>query len=123
MNLSNQPQKINKGSVLAHCEILSADCTAQTDDDNEDKILGTVQNVHKEMKLPPHLTDFYDHSTRSLSKNESSEVFKLLCGFADVFSTDPSDLGCTDLVQHHINTGNTVLEMLHPYDSLPDDSL
>ena len=46
--------EINKGSMLAHCETLSVDCTVQIDD-NEDKILGTVQNVCKEMKLPPHL--------------------------------------------------------------------
>ena len=56
MNLSNQSHKINKGSVLAHCETLSAGYTFETDD-SEDEILGTVQNVCKEMKLPPHLTD------------------------------------------------------------------
>ena len=33
-------------------------------------------------------------------------MFQLLCDYADIFSTDPSDLGCTDLVQHHISTGN-----------------
>ena len=33
-------------------------------------------------------------------------MLKLLCKFADIFSTDRSNLGCTDLVQHQINTGN-----------------
>ena len=105
MNLSTQPQKINKGAELAHCETLSTNCTIKMDGD-EDEIIGAVQNVYKEMKLPPHLMDLYDRSTRNLSRNESSEVFQLLCDYADIFSTDPSDLGCTDLVQHYISTGN-----------------
>ena len=97
MNLSTQSQKISKGAELAHCETLSTNCTIKTDGDEDETI---------EIKLPPHLTDLYDCSTRNLSRNESSEVFQLLCDYADIFSTDPSDLGCTDLVQHHISTGN-----------------
>ena len=99
MNLSTQPQKINKGAELARCEILSADCTIPTDNVGDDsKMVGVVQNLGEEIKLPRHLTDLYDHST--------TKVLKLLYEFADIFSTDRSDLGCTDLVQHHINTGN-----------------
>ena len=33
-------------------------------------------------------------------------MFKLLCEYSDIFSTGPNDLECTDLVQHHISTGN-----------------
>ena len=35
-------------------------------------------------------------------------MLKLLFEFADIFSIDRSDLGCTDIVQHHINTGNSL---------------
>jgi len=58
MNLSNQPQMINKGTQLA-----------------------------------------------VLDQPEHREVPHLLCEFADIFSTGPHDLGCTDLVKHRINTG------------------
>jgi len=58
MNLSNQPQMINKGTQLA-----------------------------------------------VLDQTEHREVHHLLCEFADIFSTGPHDLGCTDLVKHRINTG------------------
>ena len=107
MNLSTQPQKINKGAELAHCETLSADCTITTDGVGDDSnMVRVVQNLGENIKLPQHLTDLYDRSTKNLSESESSEVLKFLCEFADTFSTDRSDLGCTDLVQHHINTGN-----------------
>lgn len=98
MNLSTQPQRINKGAKLARCEILSADCTVKTDGGGDLEVIGAVQTLGKDTQLPQHLTDLYDHSTKSLSKSESSEVFKLLCEFADIFSTDPSDLACIDLV-------------------------
>ena len=107
MNLSTQPQKINKGAELARCEVLSADCTILTDNTGDDsKMVRAIQNLEEETKLPRHLADLYDRSTKDLGESESSEVLKLLCKFADIFSTDRSDLGCTDLVQHQINTGN-----------------
>ena len=106
MNLSTLPQKINKGAELAHCETLPANCTMETDATDDLRVVGAVQNLGGETKLPHHLTDLYNRSTKNLTRSESSEVFKLLCEFADIFSTDHSDLGCTDLVQHHINTGN-----------------
>ena len=69
-------------------------------------LLGTVQSVGGETQLPPRLTELYDRSTGSLTKSERHEVFKLLCEYSDIFSTGSNDLGCTDLVQHHISTGN-----------------
>ena len=104
MNLYNKPQRIKKGTDLARCEAVSADCTSEADVGSE--VVGTIQKVEKETNIPPHLTDLYDRSTGSLTKSESLEVFKLLCEFADIFSTGPNDLGCTDLVRHHINTGD-----------------
>ena len=43
--------------------------------------------------------------TTVLSEAQRSEVHQLLCSFSDVFSAGPDDLGCTDLVKHHIDTG------------------
>ena len=112
MNLSNQPQRINKGTELARCETVSADCTSEADVAGE--VVGTTQKVEKETKLSPHLTDLYDRSTGNLTKSESLEVFKLLCEFADIFSTGPNDLGCTNLVRHHINAGDAAPIWLPP---------
>jgi hypothetical protein len=107
MNLSTQPQKINKGAELARRETLPSDCTITTDGVGDDlKMVGVVQNIGEEIDLPQHLTGLYDRSTKNLSESESSEVLKLLCEFADIFSSDRADLGRTDLVQHHINTGD-----------------
>ena len=35
------------------------------------------------------------------------DVCQLLAKFSDVFSAGPHDLGCTDLVKHHIDTGSS----------------
>lgn len=85
MNLSTLPQKINKGAELAHCETLPANCTIETDATDDLRVVGAVQNLGGEAKLPHHFTDLYNRSTKNLTRSESSEVFKLLCEFADIF--------------------------------------
>ena len=35
------------------------------------------------------------------------DVCQLLAKFSDVFSAGPHDLGCNDLVKHHIDTGSS----------------
>ena len=56
--------------------------------------------------LPPHLKDLYDRSVAGLDGDESTRIYQLLVEFSDVFSKGTHDLGSTDLVKHHINTGD-----------------
>lgn len=41
----------------------------------------------------------------SIGEEEGTELNNLLGEFNDVFALDPMEVGQTDLVQHHINTG------------------
>ncbi|KAL6469079.1 hypothetical protein MHYP_G00226030 [Metynnis hypsauchen] len=50
--------------------------------------------------VPPHLQPLYRDSAAALSADERRGLAQLLSSYGDVFSTGPTDLGCTSLVQH-----------------------
>ena len=54
--------------------------------------------------LPSHLQALYNESSASLPKGDHERVAHLLRSYSDVFSTGPTDLGRTGLVQHDILT-------------------
>ena len=103
VNLSYHERVINKGTKLACCEAVKSVHTLGAN--QSEQPAGDVKNVQADEKLPPQLKELYDRSVRSLTESECQEVHKLLCEFSDTFSTGPQDLECTDLVQHHIHTG------------------
>jgi len=103
MNLSNQPQMINKGTQLANCETINCVLVSEVDISGE-RATGSTQKVEVLDKLPLHLKELYERSVAILDQMEHREVHQLLCEFADIFSTGLHDLGCTDLVKHRINT-------------------
>ena len=41
-----------------------------------------------------------------LSEEEHTRIVEFLCSNSDVFALDESELGCTDLVKHEIDTGD-----------------
>ena len=49
----------------------------------------------------------FARSVTGLTETERMDVCQLLAKFSDVFSAGPHDLGCTDLVKHHIDTGSS----------------
>ncbi len=54
--------------------------------------------------VPSHLQSLYTESTRDLREAEQRDLAELLRAYSDVFSTGPTDLGRTNLVQHDIQT-------------------
>jgi len=105
MNLSSQQQKIPKGTELAECELVSGVFMPMVDTVGEPS--GCVRGAGTINNLPDHLRDLYERSVVGLSTPEQEEVYQFLTEFSDLFSSGPQDLGCTDLVQHRINTGQT----------------
>ena len=51
----------------------------------------------------------------NLSQVESTELQALLAEYHDVFALDDSELGCTDVLRHHIDTGNSNPIRQQPY--------
>uniref|UniRef100_A0A3B4WDD1 Gypsy retrotransposon integrase-like protein 1 n=2 Tax=Seriola lalandi dorsalis TaxID=1841481 RepID=A0A3B4WDD1_SERLL len=54
--------------------------------------------------VPPHLQALYSESCMSLPDADRGRLASLLQSYSDVFSTGPTDLGRTGLVQHDILT-------------------
>jgi hypothetical protein len=72
----------------------SMDCFAmRTLDDLEDDI-------------PGHLVDLYEKSSVALNTEQRQQLASLLIKYASSFSTSSTDIGCTDIVSHEINTGD-----------------
>ena len=105
MNVSSQQQRIPKGTELAECEIISGVMMPAAE--AVGGLTGCVQGAGTTNRLPNHMRDLYERSVVGLGTPERGEVYQLLTEFSDLFSSGPQDLGCTDLVQHRIHTGQT----------------
>ena len=57
---------------------------------------GRIEQVCAELNLP----------LDTLSPSEATELKALVTEFSDVFALNDSELGCTDVLQHHIDTGD-----------------
>ena len=57
-------------------------------------------------KTPPHITALWKKSCEHLSSDQSKELASILTKYADVFSTDDSDLGRFSAIKHQIDTGD-----------------
>ena len=66
---------------------------------------GDVNQTQFDTKLLPHLKEQYVCSVTGLAENEYQEVYKLSHNICDIFSTSCHDLGCTEIVKHHIHAG------------------
>ena len=57
-------------------------------------------------KTPPHITALWKKSCEHLSSDQSKELASILTKYADVFSTDDSNLGRFSAIKHQIDTGD-----------------
>ena len=62
------------------------------------------QTVSSRPPVPQHLQELYAQSSTELNQEEQLRLAQLLCTYENVFSTGPTDLGRTSLVQHDIVT-------------------
>ena len=60
----------------------------------------------KSEETPEHLKDLLNRSTEEISQCYHAHVSELLTEFQDIFVKQDGELGRTNLVQHHIDTGN-----------------
>jgi len=80
-------------------------------------VLPTLQDIRREEmsdeemdravidKLPEHVRDLYQGSSKSLDGDQRLRLAEVLMEFQDVFSNSEMDLGCMKGVKHHIDTG------------------
>ena len=102
MNISDIPHRIKKGTELAFCEPVYGVSTS----DQCGGGIGSIKRTQAEMRLPDHVRELYERSIVGLDDTRREMLYHLLCEFSDLFSQGSHDLGRTDLVKHHINTGS-----------------
>ena len=67
---------------------------------------GCEEKSQKTDNLPEHLVELYSRSIKNLNENEQIKLKSLLKEYSDVFARDSNDIGHTNVVQHHIDTGD-----------------
>jgi hypothetical protein len=56
---------------------------------------------------------FKDFNLEGLSVSEKEKVTAVILSFSDVFSKSKMDIGCTQMISHNIDTGDSVPIALH----------
>ncbi|XP_050710864.1 uncharacterized protein LOC126995392 isoform X2 [Eriocheir sinensis] len=96
-NVSFSPKKIEQGTMVGLCQEI----------DQEPRTCVCRRTLTKpQEELPDYLRDLFDRSSRCLEEPQVEQLRELLVRNANVFSTGDLDLGCTDLEEHHIDTGS-----------------
>ena len=81
----------------------------QFDVQNEKEQINSAWCEEKSQKtdnLPEHLVELYSRSIENLNENEQIKLKSLLKEYSDVFAKDSNDIWHTNVVQHHIDTGD-----------------
>ncbi len=108
LNVTKETIHIRKGTVVAELvpisdvkEVVRYN-VVQTSTDGEE----TNQENDDQHQLPAHLEEIWQSSMIELDEEQRGELKKLLNKHSELFSKSKEDLGLTDLVEHHINTGD-----------------
>ena len=62
--------------------------------------------VSTNVKLPEYLKDVFERGRIHLTDQESQKLRSFLSEYQDVFSKNDEDIGCTDYIEHSIDTGD-----------------
>ena len=73
------------------------------EDSIEDSSGVVAESAHN---LPEYLHDLYQRGTSNVERKYHGEVRKCLSDFQDVFSSGDHDIGMTEEIKHHIQTGD-----------------
>lgn len=66
----------------------------------------TVDDGDEQIPIPAHLEKMYQNNNDGLDREADDQFRKLLNEYQDVFATHNQDMGSTNLVRHHIDTGD-----------------
>ena len=97
LNPTESQRVIKKGMELGYLTTIS------DKDVQESKLSYMSSNP----TLPDYLLDLYHRTTAELPEEYHAAVAKLLTNYQDVFSKGDQDIGRTNVVKHHIDTGQS----------------
>ena len=96
INTDLAPVTLYKGTKLAN---------AETVNDGNINVVATVNNLDS-TSVPQILIDNINQLPDDVSQAEQEKFHALLSLYSDVIATNPEDLGHTQMLSHHINTGD-----------------
>ena len=117
-NITSQPIRIYKHTTLG--VLHEFDQSVMWRNDKEENNFVTPEthpnyprvskiSLNTENKVPEHLSDLYQRTVKNLSEPGSVPRLGQMCErFGDVWSKNSNDFGRTNLVKHHIDTGDAV---------------
>ena len=113
-NLSEKTLRINKCTVAATFEPIEA-VENESGGTKCEKVLSTEGESENVNEVPEHLKDLYERSCFELDEEQKAQVKALLIKHQNVFSRSSYDLGCSDLAEHKIDTGQSKPIKQNPY--------
>lgn len=103
MNVSERPVTLNSGTVIADLqqfEVVSSVPVSNSDSTQVKQVNGDTQQT------PEFVQKLLDEVDDSVPESTSLALEAILIEHIDVFSQDENDLGRTDIIMHHIDTGD-----------------
>ena len=109
-NISEKKKVIYRNKSLANCEA----CQTVSDNENTTTVIpaDTIGRIDDKdettdtITLPDHLSELFKISCSSLSTDQQTQLKILLQRHSDAFAKSKNDIGCSDLIEHKINTGD-----------------
>lgn len=111
-NMSDSEQIVYGSTRIAKCETFVIARGLFLDNDTGGR-LHMVKDTQEEedqktksTNLPNHLVDLFNSSSPSLTPDQTLQLKGLLKRHGDAFAKSKKDLGCCDLIEYKIDTGN-----------------
>jgi hypothetical protein len=95
--------KLNKGECIG--EATEAEHLGDSEDSQCISKIKTERDPSNQ-KLPQHLQQLYEKSSKHLLEDQNQQLYSLLLEFSDVFAKDEFDLGSFSDIEHEIETGD-----------------
>ncbi|XP_078467221.1 uncharacterized protein LOC144730345 isoform X1 [Lampetra planeri] len=108
LNVGSQTVVVPQGTVLAHATPVPCEEPVANH-------VGTAPRPHPHSDSDGGWLDALCAGSTDLSNSERQQLRTLLREFSDVFSRDKYDLGCTHLLCHHIDTGDSAPIRQNPF--------
>uniref|UniRef100_A0AAV2K6V2 Integrase p58-like C-terminal domain-containing protein n=1 Tax=Knipowitschia caucasica TaxID=637954 RepID=A0AAV2K6V2_KNICA len=99
-NPGSTPVTLKRGTVAGVLQPAEVVATLESAPTLPPSKPGPINSV----SVPSHLQVMYGESCSILSEGDGNKLAHLLHSYADIFSTGPTDLGRTNIVQHDIQT-------------------
>ena len=103
MNVNEQPVVLKSGTHIAdlqQVEVLNEDPVTDANSTKVKQIDDSVRSV------PDFIQKLVDGVDDSIPESACLALEAILCEYSDVFSQEENDLGRTDIIMHHIDTGD-----------------